>query len=505
MRRLAAVAVMMVVAAWAAAPAFAQQESKDDLRKEVDQLKKEVESLKQAQETKPAAAPAPAKDESLMKLGEDSTILDTLLKETKVNGFVDVGYIWNFDRPDNGVNGNLPTATPGVPPLSGSVRAFDQKSRSFYLHNAQLNLNRAATKELITGYNVELSFGSDPNVFGAGPGGGGDYYDIQEANIEILAPVGNGISFRVGKFATFAGAEVIESKDNFNYSRSLPFFFAIPFTHTGARGTYAIDSEGKYSVSLGVNNGWDLIEDNNDAKTLEAQLFLNPIAWLKLYANFYYGAEKPPGPTFGDDNGDKRMLVDLVASISGIPGFEKFSAYLNVDIGEEEESSLVPTAAATPDDAEWFGFAVAGKYQLSDEWAVAARYSMIDDEEAFRTGGATPVGGTLDGIEIEEITVTVEYRISKDTIARVEFRTDMCDEDIFLDHSSPEDSQSTLGAEFILLFLDPYLSVRERATGAPARSRGPPPFFNTEDTKNRSVYSVSSGVNVTRPAAEASP
>ena len=37
-----------------------------------------------------------------------------------------------------------------------------------------------------------------------------------------------------GKFVTSAGAEVIESKDNWNYSRSLLFAYAIPYWHFGA-------------------------------------------------------------------------------------------------------------------------------------------------------------------------------------------------------------------------------------------------------------------------------
>lgn len=454
MRRMVAVAVMIGVAAWAASPALAQQESKDDLRKELDALKKEVDALKQEKEAKPAPE---AKDAPQMKLGDDSTILDYLVREAKVGGFVDVGYIWNFDRPDNGLNGNAGFDSAG--PVAGiPVRTFDRRSRSFYVHNAQLELSRAATKELITGYTLQLSFGSDANGFGASPSNLTDNFDIQEANIQILAPIGNGLDIRVGRFATLAGGEVIEAKDNFNYSRSLTFLFAIPFTHTGVRATYAIDADSKYSVTLGVNNGWDNIEDNNDAKTLEAQLYLNPIPWLKLYANLYYGAEKtpgagPPSSTFLYDPGDKRMLVDLVASISGIPGLEKLSAYINVDIGEEEESSALPQTTTTVDDAEWTGFSVAAKYQLNDEWALAARYSMIDDEEAFRTGGwVDPLTGIREENTISEFTITLEYRISKDTIARLEYRIDMSDEEIFLDKSSPEDSQSTLGAEFIITF-----------------------------------------------------
>ncbi len=40
-----------------------------------------------------------------------------------------------------------------------------------------------------------------------------------------------------GKFVTPIGAEVIESQDNWNYTRSTLFGYAIPFYHTGLRAT----------------------------------------------------------------------------------------------------------------------------------------------------------------------------------------------------------------------------------------------------------------------------
>ena len=41
----------------------------------------------------------------------------------------------------------------------------------------------------------------------------------------------------VGKFVTPIGAEVIESQDNWNYTRSILFGYAIPFYHVGVRAT----------------------------------------------------------------------------------------------------------------------------------------------------------------------------------------------------------------------------------------------------------------------------
>lgn len=405
---------------WAALGQTGPQEPSEELRKQVEELRKEVRELKAEKEA------APARDE--MKLGDERTILDILLQESKLTGFVDVGVVWNFDRPENRMNGNLPVVE--------SVRAFDRRSRSFYLHNAQLSLRRDATKELITGYHVELSLGSDANVIAPSPSSNEDYFDVQEANVQILAPVGSGLDVRIGKFATLAGYEVIESKDNYNYSRSLPFLFAIPFTHTGVRASYqAIET---VKLTLGINNGWDSLEDNNDAKTLEFQALVTPTPWLTLSGVVYYGAEKTPVGVH--DPGDKRWLIDLVATVSNIPGLPGWTFGANLDLAEEEASSVTDPG----DDASWMGLAFYAKWQINEPWAVAARFSLLDDSDAFRTNGEDK--------QLSEITLTVEYRITKDTIARLEFRHDMSDEDVFLDHQSADDSQSTLGVEFILVF-----------------------------------------------------
>ncbi|HYF00482.1 MAG TPA: porin [Planctomycetota bacterium] len=442
MRPMAGWAVMACAGLLGALPAAAQEATEGDLRKEVEALKAKVEALESEKKVEPAPKAEPAQ---LMKLDDDRTILDILAAETTLSGFVDTGVIFNMNRPKDsgraGVGENV-------------VMPFTNQARNFYLHNAQLNLKRDPTKELITGYNVEVMFGSDAN--GADTldtSDAGDYVTLQEANISILAPFGpNGVTFTIGKFATFAGYEVIESKDNYNYTRSLPFFFAIPFTHTGVRAAYSFSDQIK--VTLGVNNGWDVMNDLNDAKTFEAQLAVTPIPWLSLYGNFYMGAEQPKTlTTAGRTPGDDRMLIDIVAVASKIPGLDGFTFGLNVDIGSEED--IDSSVGASPgDDAEWFGLAVYGKYEINADWAVAVRFSMLSDDGATRLPAHFDSNGvpTTDENTASEVTFTVQRQISKDTIARVEVRLDMSDEDLFVDHNEPEDSQVILGGEVILTF-----------------------------------------------------
>ena len=53
------------------------------------------------------------------------------------------------------------------------------------------------------------------------------------AYLSYQAPVGKGLEIDFGKFVTALGFEVIKTKDDLNYSRSLLFTMAIPFYHMG--------------------------------------------------------------------------------------------------------------------------------------------------------------------------------------------------------------------------------------------------------------------------------
>jgi len=51
--------------------------------------------------------------------------------------------------------------------------------------------------------------------------------------LETMAPIGKGLPISTLESRYAAGAEVIESKDNWNYSRSLLLAWAITYFHCG--------------------------------------------------------------------------------------------------------------------------------------------------------------------------------------------------------------------------------------------------------------------------------
>jgi hypothetical protein len=67
----------------------------------------------------------------------------------------------------------------------------------------------------------------------------------------------HGTEFDFGEFVTSAGAEVIESSSNWNYSRSLLFVLATPYYHFGVRASVPVTKS--YTVGVQIVNAWNTL------------------------------------------------------------------------------------------------------------------------------------------------------------------------------------------------------------------------------------------------------
>src|SRR5207247_11041539 len=145
----------------------------------------------------------------------------------------------------------------------------------FRVNMAQIWLSKVPTATSRAGYKVKLSVGPATTIVQSlEPGSSPILQNIEEGFISYLAPIGKGLQFDVGKFVTQHGAEVIEAKDNWNYSRSLLFALAIPYYHFGVRATYAFSD--KFTLAGYLVNGWNNVVDNNTGKTLGVQAVVTP-------------------------------------------------------------------------------------------------------------------------------------------------------------------------------------------------------------------------------------
>ena len=136
-------------------------------------------------------------------------------------------------------------------------RVFDYAHNSFGLQAIDVTVSKLPAE----GYGglVDLTMGKDASaIASSGLGPTNQSFDITQAYVQYASGATTVIA---GKFVTMSGAEVIKTTGDTNFSRSILFGYAIPFSHTGVRATYKISD----AVSLvgGVNNGWDQATDAN--------------------------------------------------------------------------------------------------------------------------------------------------------------------------------------------------------------------------------------------------
>lgn len=312
-----------------------------------------------------------------------------------VNGYVDVAY--------EHLSGL------GLFSSGTADRVFDARHDSFTLHQASLTIAKQPKEGF--GAVVNLTAGQDAEVIKSYPNTGGSNFDVTQAYVQYAT---GPWTFIGGKFVTLAGAEVINPTADTNFSRSILFGFAIPFTHTGLRASYALNDQ--IGLTLGVNNGWDQVSDANKQKTVEFAATFTPIKTFTLVVDGYVGKE-PLGivsnvPTAAEG---QRLLLDVVATWAIT---DKLTLIGNFDHGEQKDDS----AGAAIDKYKWDGGAVYVNYQFTDQWSASLRGEILDDKNGYRTGVVDAVTGQ--GQKWKEVTLTFGYAPAKNLLLRFEGRYD---------------------------------------------------------------------------------
>ena len=402
--------------------ALAQAEPASDLAGRIDSLEKQLADLRSQMDAQKAAAAAPVPAQAMVATPAPAatpapTGLAGLLGPTTLSGFVDVYYGYNSNQPIG---------------RQTAFRNFDINSGQFGLNMIELVADKApdaAASRL--GYHVALGFGQAMNIINSTEPGqfatesNFDQY-LKEGYLEYLAPLGKGLQINVGKFVTPAGAEVIETKDNWNYSRGLLFALAIPYFHFGTSAKYAFNS--KFALTGYLVNGWNNSIDNNSGKTTGFSAAWTPNSKFSLIQNYLVGPEQ------FNDNSNFRHLSDTVVSFS--PN-SKLSFLANYDYGHDH-------LTGAPFSAHWSGIAGYIKYAPNDKWAFATRGEYFSDNGGTQTG--TPQ-------KLSEFTLTLQRMLASKLMTRLEFRRDMSDQNVFPDHASGlKDSQNTVTLGMVYAF-----------------------------------------------------
>jgi hypothetical protein len=349
---------------------------------------------------KPADATPPPPDPDKVTLN--------FFKGTEVGGLLDTYYAWYSTK------------------ANGAYRSFDDKHNTFDIGMAEVWLGKTPDKDSPIGYKIRLNFGHATSVFT--PATDSDYKNIEEAYGSYLAPVGKGLQIDFGKFVTNAGAEVVEAKDNWNYSRSLLFTLAIPVYHAGIRLTYSPND--KVTLMGGVVNGWNNVVDNNTGKTVMFSVTYKPNAATAVIENYIGGPEQP------SDSTDWRTLSDTVITYTVNP---KVSLIANYDYTRDTVLAKTNTTQ---------GIAGYVKFQ-ANKWV-----AVVPRAEYFKDGQGAPwATGLAGGQNLTEFTLTLEAKAADNFLWRTEYRGDFSNKSPFRDSTGvAKKNQQSLTFGFLYSF-----------------------------------------------------
>jgi hypothetical protein len=295
-------------------------------------------------------------------------------------------------------------------PIGNAIYNFDTAVNSYTLSLAEVS----ATAKMGEGSaHMTFAYGSTTSFLGL------PYSNLLQAYVEWST--GN-LTVDAGQFVTHMGQEVIESKSNWNYSRSLLFSYAIPYFHTGFRATYAFDP--KFSAGAYVYDGWNsgFASDVSGGKTLGWMLMGVPDPSFTIMFNGIWGSLPSPlvYPS-GVLSSAKRVVLEANGTWNAT---DKLSLAFDFNYGSDDS----PAVGFNGD--VWGGLALYARYQAVSDWAFALRAEGYQDQNSTTlpgyvsaaTGGG--IGTAVGGVSLMEETLTVEHTISTNLVCRLEGRLD---------------------------------------------------------------------------------
>ena len=369
----------------------------------------------------------------LKKVIEDQGIyVETAKPGITLSGYVDAGYSYGFQGNDT---------------VSSRTGTDAKTGSNFGLNAFKLALEKSlSTKnEFSAGFRADLIYGDDAGVLGGGNANGttaGSAYQssndflLEQAFVDFNAPVGNGIVFKVGKFVTPLGYEVIERPSNSNITYGNLFTNMIPLYHTGIIAAYKVNDI--VDVKAGIVNGWNSDNATAFGSTGDGVGLLGTVNVTAPGGN----ANIQNGAFVGLNNGSNTNTGSLTAPGNGVgsssvalatsshtlwvydiwgqwkPKFagDKLTLGFNGDIGQYSADSVATTGK---DTSTWSGAALYAKYQFTKVWALASRADWIHSDDGEKFGNTAPGSG-----DVYSATITAECDAWENMVLRAEYRMD---------------------------------------------------------------------------------
>jgi hypothetical protein len=351
----------------------------------------------------------------------------TAVSSTTLSGYVSTSAQW---RPGSQLAGHVNPTRPYDGPATDD---------GFNLNVVNLTVSKPLEEgEWAAGYTAELLMG--PDAIGFGTGAANNNLSIKQAYVALNAPVGNGITFKMGVFDTPIGYEAYNYTANPNYSRSIGYAIE-PTTYTGLLASYKV-CDG-FSISVGVANspaggvGIAARSATDSEKAYMAALSLTaPDSW-----GFLKGSTLSAGVVDHASAGGADSAADVVNYYVGASLNTPVDA-LKVGVAYDYQGRSGSGAAGAAATSAFYAnamslytsYALTEKIKLNTriEYASgssgtgggAASVPIVGAPGVFANAGAGSKAATGSNSEFLSLVGTVDYALWANVVSRAEIRWD---------------------------------------------------------------------------------
>lgn len=305
-------------------------------------------------------------------------------------GFIDVGYLLDFNHPAN--------------------HLFRSRGTAFHVNELDLNMaggsfRRGTSARSRWGMELTLHGSKDSEVFGfsaTAPNIAGARWlrHFGPTNVSYLAPAGNGVTFQAGLFNSLIGYDSLYAKDNVSYTRPWGADYT-PYLMFGLNASYSLNK--RLSGTLFVINGYWHLAHANNVPSFGGQLAYKATDHVTLKETVLYGPHQ-------SDTALRfwRFFCDSIAEWKKEP----ITVAFEIQFGTEKVA--IPGSPR----ASWTSAQLPVHWARGGRWRATVRPEVCWDRDGRWTGFEQWV---------KAITSTVEYRIpyrKTNTILRLEHRYD---------------------------------------------------------------------------------
>ncbi|MEN8184945.1 MAG: outer membrane beta-barrel protein [Myxococcota bacterium] len=415
----------------------------------------------------------------------------------EMGGWLAGSYNYNFNDPNGEILGG---SNQGA---TGFAHPFHGDSNSFQVDQLWMEMERPVTESQRAGFRADFVYGKTAEVLNK-PGsssnqsGSFEQYNLYQAYIQYLAPVGEGVTLKFGKMATPIGAEVAPTVYNWNVTRGNVYNLLQPINWVGISAEAELGEGFSLLLGYGNENVADLDVDLNRNKAVIGSLgWSGETVGVTLSGTWGStngallatngGVYAPPCTplastgqcTQGSLESDKEIIGDLVVTWDPTADLSLWvdGTWRRVDLNDAGSfaGSTAKSFFRGSQVSAW-GVAAAGRYAVNDRMGVAVRAEYLDDQDSFFTGLAVPgaftTAGSLapagDSTKLYSLTGTVDYSLTEQLVVRGEVRYDLADidtgnsglpagysrDEVFIGSKAGklEDDQLTAGVEVIYNF-----------------------------------------------------